>query len=493
LTIYDFLNLISIALSNVTFILATFIILLVAACFLGHYVVITKKMIIATCGTILFTILVHVAVAIVMYKMDPALMTANELSELSEDTIKAINTLSSISSSVLNIGVFIYAFIIYLFAFKEKRIRRSLESIIILWLYYGYLNNMVLNTIIYIMGGDYMKYTSFLVGGIQEGDYKFNTALLTIYIGICFVLTVFVILLLYFGYYKKERFYVLSIKSRIFFVVWLCSFYVVPSIPFCEDLSESHELLCRVFGVIIPILGFIAPSLLVLTAAEKSLKEKNEYQETYLTAELEYIEQYKRSQTETRAFRHDIINNLSLTSMMLEEGRIEEAGDHLKSLLGNVRSLSPTYITGDEMLDCIVAMKADKMKEMEISFALDGVIDGGLNLKPMDVCSIFANALDNAIEASSKSQTEDSSDSAWIKMDIKRTEKFFVIKIANSAAKQVDVEKLFMSAGYTSKKDKEHHGFGLRNIRKAVEDYDGLVKAESDESSFALSIMIPRK
>ena len=87
MTIYDFLNLISIALSTVTFILATFIILLVASCFLGHYVVITKKMIIATCGTILFTILVHVAVAIVMYKMDPALMTANELSELSEELL----------------------------------------------------------------------------------------------------------------------------------------------------------------------------------------------------------------------------------------------------------------------------------------------------------------------------------------------------------------------------------------------------------------------
>ncbi|MBR1892766.1 MAG: GHKL domain-containing protein, partial [Lachnospiraceae bacterium] len=84
-------------------------------------------------------------------------------------------------------------------------------------------------------------------------------------------------------------------------------------------------------------------------------------------------------------------------------------------------------------------------------------------------------------------------ENAWVKMDIKRTEKFFVIKIANAASQQVDVEKLFSSSGYTSKKDKEHHGFGLRNIRMAVEDYDGLVKAESDESSFALSIMIPRK
>ena len=174
--------------------------------------------------------------------------------------------------------------------------------------------------------------------------------------------------------------------------------------------------------------------------------------------------------------------------MMLEEGKTEEASEHLKQLLGNVRALSPSIITGDEMLDCIVAMKADKMKEKGIGFSMDGVADGGLNLKPMDVCSIFANALDNAIEASSKMPT-----GAWVDMNIKRTEKFFVIKIANAAEQQVDVEKLFMSSGYTSKQDKEHHGFGLRNIRMAVEDYDGLVKAESDDSSFALSIMIPRK
>ena len=50
-----------------------------------------------------------------------------------------------------------------------------------------------------------------------------------------------------------------------------------------------------------------------------------------------------------------------------------------------------------------------------------------------------------------------------------------------------------MSAGYTSKKDTEHHGFGLRNIRRSVEEYDGMVKAESDDKSFGLSIMIPRK
>ncbi|MBO4591601.1 MAG: sensor histidine kinase, partial [Eubacterium sp.] len=196
---------------------------------------------------------------------------------------------------------------------------------------------------------------------------------------------------------------------------------------------------------------------------------------------------YKRTQEATRAFRHDIINNLSLTNMMLDEGKTEEASEHLKALLGNVRALSPSVITGDEMLDCIVAMKADKMKELAIDFTADGVVDGGLHMKPMDVCSIFANAFDNAIEASNKMVPD-----AWVDLKIKRTEKFFILKISNSSVGKVDVQKLFMTAGYTSKKDTEHHGFGLRNIRNAVEEYDGLVKAESDDNSFALSIMIPR-
>jgi hypothetical protein len=247
-------------------------------------------------------------------------------------------------------------------------------------------------------------------------------------------------------------------------------------------------LLSIIFGVMLLVLGILAPVILVMNAADKSLREKNEYQETYLNAELEYIERYKNAQTETRAFRHDIINNLSLTSMMLDEGNVEDASQHLKELLGNVRALSPSIITGDEMLDCIVAMKADKMKELDIRFTTDGVVDGGLHMKPMDVCSIFANALDNAIEAARKVEKE-----PWIDLKIKRTEKFFVLKISNAAEGKVNVEKLFMSNGYTSKNDKEHHGFGLRNIRQAVEEYDGLVKAEAEEGTFGLSIMIPRK
>ena len=139
------------------------------------------------------------------------------------------------------------------------------------------------------------------------------------------------------------------------------------------------------------------------------------------------------------------------------------------------------------MLDIIVSIKADRMKENNIRFTCDGVVDGGLNMKPTDMCSVFANALDNAIEAALQSNEP------FVSMEIKRSPKFFVIKITNSTKGKVDASKIMDSSGYTSKKDKEHHGFGIRNIEGAAEKYNGIIKAESDEGVFSLSIMIPRE
>ena len=478
-------------LSDFNFMLAMLVIVLVAACFLGRYIVITRKMVIATLGVAAFRIVFMVVAHFVIKAVDPGLyefmQNMSMLEGVSPDNqyYDALMMYSLIGNLIVNVFVFSYAFVFYLIAYKEKRLLRAIESTVALYLLYYYINTMVQYSYIYFNGAtmEVLQAALMTTYGKDAAFYTMSAVITD------FVVYLILLVILYFRYFKKKKFYVVRMRSRILFIVWLVFFSIFPAMPFgLERISEKYKMLCLLFGSLIPVLGMIAPILLVMSVAEKNLREKNEYQESYLAAELEYIERYKRKQEETRAFRHDIINNLSLTNMMLEEGKTEEASEHLKQLLGNVRALSPSIITGDEMLDCIVAMKADKMKEKGIGFSMDGVADGGLNLKPMDVCSIFANALDNAIEASSKMPT-----GAWVDMNIKRTEKFFVIKIANAAEQQVDVEKLFMSSGYTSKQDKEHHGFGLRNIRMAVEDYDGLVKAESDESSFALSIMIPRK
>ncbi|MCR4609260.1 MAG: GHKL domain-containing protein [Eubacterium sp.] len=508
--------------SSIVFILSLFIVMLVAACFMGRYIVITKKLFIASLGIFAIQVLGLIIFNVAVAKINPALYQALDNpgnAELVAAGISAdeIVLIQYAYAFIQNGAVFLLAFVIYLMANKEKKVLRAIEATVCLYIYYWYVNTMFQYAYIYLKGGK--AETLLLLSAMDDTEtWQLNYFSIPIFL----IINIVLFLILYFRYYKKKKFYVIKISHRILFVVWLLVFSAFPSIPLAFDgLSEQYTALSHVFAVIIPILGGIVPVLLVMTVTEKSLQEKNQYQETYLQAELEYIEQYKRTQTETRAFRHDIINNLSLASMMLDEGKTEEAGQHLKDLLGDVRALSPAIITGDEMLDCIVSMKSDKMKELGIKFTLDGVADGGFNMKPIDVCSVFANALDNAIEAASKC-IEEASDNgdvniaenadgvddvekaddvntdkkktgAWVDMNIKRTAKFFVIKISNSAKQKVDVEKLFMTSGYTSKADTEHHGFGLRNIRNSVEEYDGLVKAESTDDEFALSVMIPRE
>lgn len=476
--------------SDINFMLLMIIIIMVAACFFGRYVNISRKMIIATIGILVLQIVIVIAGDFILLKINPDLyhtmenLDASQGVSLMDEGYEGYYAFVSIFQTVLNTSIFVYVFIFYLVCYKEKKFLRALESTIVLFLLSQYEGMIIQYFLLYIKGGepDYLQNLYSTVGGPEV--MWFNS----MYTAVSLITNIILFLTVYFGYYKKKKVYVVRVRDRVLFIVWLVIFYIIPSIPLLVyELDLRYKAISAIFAFLIPMLGILAPILIIMSAADKNLKEKNEYQETYLNAELEYIERYKNAQTETRAFRHDIINNLSLTNMMLEEGKVEDASQHLKELLGNVRALSPSIITGDEMLDCIVAMKADKMKELDISFTTDGVVDGGLHMKPMDICSIFANALDNAIEAARKIEKE-----PWVDLKIKRTEKFFVLKVSNAAEGKVDVEKLFMSNGYTSKSDKEHHGFGLRNIRQAVEEYDGLVKAESDEGTFGLSIMIPR-
>ncbi|MBR4556647.1 MAG: GHKL domain-containing protein [Clostridiales bacterium] len=460
----ELLDWISIILNYSQYVIALLLVVLIAACFLGRTVVLSKKLVLMAFGLFALCGITSVIENILFIE--------------DEEIIKLI-------SYVLTAGMYFYAFLFYLFAFREKRVIRAIESAVCYFVLTVYITNFSYMIVIYLIGG-----TEEALNSVYKEN--FGTGILWFAVN-CIAFMIFAVLLIivYFGFFKPKKFTVLNIPDRILFVVWTAFFIFVPFMPAVipdEDINLEfrYHFLSILFAIGIILLGLAAPVFVLAFATDRSLREKNKAQESYITAELEYIEQYKRKQTETRAFRHDINNNLAITQMLLEEGHIDKAKEHVNDMLGNISSLSPKFVTGDETLDIIISMKADKMDEKNIKFTLDGVAESGLNMKPMDMCSIFANALDNAIEAASACKDP------FVSFSIKRTDKFNIIKITNSATGKIDAEKLLSSSGYTSKKDKDHHGFGLMNIKRAVEDNDGIIKAKSENNEFTLSIMMPR-
>ena len=453
-------------LNNAQIILALLIVVMVAACFLGRYVVLTKKLVLSSLGLLLLDGILTVVLNLFFQNID-------------EEYILIIQYITSALT-------YVYGFVFYLLAFKEKKVVRAIEATVCFYVLTLYISTFSQLIVVYALGG-----TDDIVNKLFFHNIGVGPEWLAI-IGLSLLITLVLFLIVFFGFYKPKKYFVIGIPYRILFVVWTVLFIIIPFFPSVLPSSDitidyRYHMMSIMFAIGIFILGLAVPVIMIIATAERSLKEKNKSQEAYLAAELEYIGQYKKTQVETKAFRHDIKNNLAMTQMMLESGRTDEAREHISDMLGRVSALSPKYVTGDEMLDLIVTMKADKMDELNIKFTLDGVTDGGLNIKPMDMCSVFANALDNAIEAASKCEDP------FVTLNIKRTDKFFVIKLTNSAAKKIDVGKLLATTGYTSKSDKDHHGFGLMNVRRTVEDYDGILKAESEDKSFTLSIMLPRE
>ena len=287
---------------------------------------------------------------------------------------------------------------------------------------------------------------------------------------------------LYFGMIKKQRTIYIGWRNRLFFILWELLMICIMYVPVMGGISKIEQIKYMEYelGMIMFLIGMAVPFLMIIMISRQFAMEKILIQEEYIAAELDYINQYKKNQNETRAFRHDIINNLSMLSAMHDDKKYDEIEEYLSTLMSSISAMTPRFKTGDEMLNCIVGMKSAQMDEKSIDFTIEGTIDGGLGMKPMDVCSIFANALDNAIEACEK--VKESKD-RWIKLSIDKTYSGLTVNLKNSMP----------SGGMVYSKDRNLHGYGIQNMKAVIDSYGGIGKIDTEDDVFTLSIMIPEK
>ena len=104
-----------------------------------------------------------------------------------------------------------------------------------------------------------------------------------------------------------------------------------------------------------------------------------------------------------------------------------------------------------------------------------------------DITTLMGNILENAVEAAVKA------DAPRIRVELIEHKKEIFIVVSNSAVKRINTKTDFF---LTSKKDKENHGFGLKNIVAIVEKYHGEYYMDSIEENgealFKISIAFPK-
>ena len=220
------------------------------------------------------------------------------------------------------------------------------------------------------------------------------------------------------------------------------------------QVMGSAALLCTLYAYRQLCQGFQAQAEL------QSLTQAAHTQKVYITEAQARYEQ-------TRSFRHDIKNHLSVLDGLLRSGKLEEGREYLKKLEAVSEALSFPYQTGNPVVDILLGEKLGLAKEIGSEVSL--VLPKPCGIDDFDLCVLFANALDNAIAAC---RAHDGAKA--IRISGKQQGDFYMLTFENTC----------------SDAPLPPAGTGLSNIKAVAEKYHGALLTEKNGQRFYLSVLL---
>lgn len=202
------------------------------------------------------------------------------------------------------------------------------------------------------------------------------------------------------------------------------------------------------------------------------------------TLETQY-QQYKQSRESIDIINmryHDLKHEIQY---LKAEQDAEKRNEFLNKLENDIKSFEVQNKTGNAVLDTILTSKSLYCYKHGIT--MTSVADGKLLdfINVIDICSIFGNALDNAIESVLRIEDKEK---RLIHLTVSQHNEFVMIRIEN----YYEGEILMNGSEYVSTKDdKKLHGYGIKSIKYTIDKYGGAVNINTEDNWFDVKMIIP--
>lgn len=196
-----------------------------------------------------------------------------------------------------------------------------------------------------------------------------------------------------------------------------------------------------------------------------------------------YYEELEQNQHTIRILRHDMKNHLNIIGTFLQNKEIEKAVQYFEDLnqefVSNLRVYCPNGIVN-------AILNSKEQTALDANIQCDFQIDlaQSPDIEDIDLCSIFGNTLDNAIEALRKIPEISK---RQLSLKARYTNGFFSYEIKNTKTNEIVTDN---GRFITDKADKKAHGIGLRSVKNIVETYGGEMDISYTEDTFTITIMI---
>ena len=212
-------------------------------------------------------------------------------------------------------------------------------------------------------------------------------------------------------------------------------------------------------------------------ALRKNEKEKYlaELTEQHYHLQIEYYQQLLEKQQETKALWHDIKKYTAAMQAVAAQNDSEQLRQIAQAAADTYERVKDISAVGNPVVDALLNQYLRSAKENQIQVLLDITIPEVLAISTLLLSVVIGNTFDNAIEACRLIAPE----KRVIHLQLRKQNRILFYSIENSyidAVTQLRVGK--------------HHGYGLKNVERAVNQNNGNFQVEKSNGLFAVQIRL---
>jgi hypothetical protein len=297
---------------------------------------------------------------------------------------------------------------------------------------------------------------------------------------------VLAILLVYIKKGKKEEIYkqlIMSLPRKLYILILvmllIASMFVMGATRPNNEVFIKYLLLPSMIGLVISTIAIIRIGI-----SENEKKSAVDLLSKQMEGQIGYYEKINKIYGEFRSFRHDYKNHVLCLRGLIAADKKDEALEYMNTMQDMSSVGKNKYHTGNVIIDALLDDKSDKAGKVRTKLDFDGVVPSS-GISNADLCIIMANAIDNAIEACSKDESENEK---IIKVDSDFRQGYFFLRVSNPMFEEVKFKG--KNKVVTSKADKEHHGFGVANIVHTAEKHGGTAEISTDNGQFTIEVQL---
>ena len=250
-------------------------------------------------------------------------------------------------------------------------------------------------------------------------------------------------------------------------------------------------------------------------------QQKLEQQNAFADINNSYYEALEQHYFEIRRLKHDMANHLQVLSAL----PLNEQQTYLDSLSQNTALTQSLHYCGDATVNAILTVKENQMNRYGIRFVCSVDIPKELPFDRTDLCALFANALDNAMEAcrrfeknsgeknggernneekdsgerSSKERNSGAkngrNESIEITLESRAQKGLFCLNVRNPISASAHEMQYHSSRDgsmpASSKQDKRAHGLGLNSMLEIVRRNQGEMELKTENGMAELFLYMP--